>query len=154
MLLSLPKIFHQPPRRFITRPDRAHLAPFHQTGKCFKNVLLSCAVVGPVGLIQIQIVRLQPSQGVLTRPSDLSPIQRCQAMPNLRPEPTMTRPCDLRRQNDPVTTPSRLQPLAHNLLRHSKQFRARWHRIHLCCIKKVDTCLHRPIHHRERLRLT
>ena len=149
MFLGLPEVLHQAPAGFVAASDSPHLTLLHEVREHLQNVFLPGSMIRPMGLIQVDVIRLQPPQAVLIGPHDLATIQGREAIAHGRTEPAMTWPRDLGCQDD-FTTRFRLQPAAHDFLRDAKLLCTRRHRIHLCRVEEVDASVHGAIHHGER----
>jgi hypothetical protein len=64
-------------------------------GQSGQRFLLLHAVVGPMRLIEVDVVRLQAAQAVLAGLEDLATVQRGEAAANRRAEPAMAGAGDL-----------------------------------------------------------
>ena len=148
MLLGFPEVFHHAPARFIAGAPGADLPLVDEHRQSGQRLFLLHAVIRPVGLVEVNVVRLQTAEAILAGLEDLTTIQGRETTADWRAKPAVARPSDLCGQND-LAASLPTQPAAHDLLGDAKFFGAGRHGIHLRRIEEVDPRLQSAVHDRE-----
>ena len=143
---------HQPPARLVRTADHAHLARRHQIVERRHMLVIRHAMIRPVRLVEIDIVRLQPLQARLNRAHHVVPVQRRHAFSLRRLDPAMARTRNLRRDQHGVARLG-LDPAPDNLLRPPRILGVRRHRIVLGRVVEGDPRLERLVENAMRHRL-
>src|SRR3546814_12143796 len=88
----------------IRTAQNAHLALAYQIVERLHHRFIRCAMVGPVGLVEVDIVGLEPGQAVFNRGADLVAIERRHAVAARRLEPAVARSEERRVGKECVST--------------------------------------------------
>lgn len=115
VVFGLPEAFHEAPRSFITAPDDTDFAGGDEFREGTERILVSHAVIGPMGLIEINVIGLESFETAFDRANDLMTIECGEAVAHGRGEPAMAGPGDLRGDDDGVAW-FRFEPAADNFL--------------------------------------
>src|SRR6202167_1181663 len=101
-------------------------------------------MIGPVGLVEIEIIGVQPLQAGLDGPYDVVPVQRRHSGPLRGLQPAMAGSADLGGDDHGIPAFG-LHPTADDLLGTTSPSFAGWHRIILAGIEKIDAGINRPV---------
>ena len=144
VLFRGPEVLHEAPGGFVAAADGPHLALLHQAGQRLQSVLLAHAVVGPVGLVEVDVVGLQPAQAGLAGLDDLAAVQGGEAAAHRRAEPAVARAGDLGGQDDFIPAAG-LQPAADDGFGDPAGFGTGRHRVDFGGVQEVDASLPGPV---------
>src|SRR5688500_1072318 len=109
-------------------------------------------MVGPVNLIKVDVVSLQPAKRCLTRRHDLVAVNEAATTAHRRSEPSVSGASDFRRDRDALARLGR-QPAPDDFFSQTDSLFARRDWIDLGCVKEVYAAMVRAVHDRVRSRL-
>src|SRR5262249_1388241 len=133
------------PAREVAAPGIEHLALTHQHLECLPNLVPRCVTVDVMHLVEVDVVRLEPSQALVARTADVE-----------RGEPLVVRSLahaalDLGRQDDLLAPPAALlEPATDDLLGHAL---TRLPAVDVRGVEEVEAQLERMVHDGEAVRL-
>src|SRR5690606_40403890 len=107
---------HRAPGVFVARPDRSDFAFPNEFVERAERIFVTRVVIGPVRLIQVDVIGLQPPETPFDRPADVVPVDSRLALPDRRYKPSVPGATELRGDDQAIARLSR-QPAANDLLR-------------------------------------
>ena len=149
MDVTRPERLHQTITIFVAHPNRPHFSLPNQFIESLQGILWSHPMIGPVHLIEVDVVGLKALQASFHGLANVISIQSRLVIPDRRIEPAMGRPCHLCCNNHPIPWPVS-KPLPYPGLAQTHQLSSRGNRIELRTIIEIDSLFKGPVHDPER----
>ena len=144
VLVAGPQCLGQPPCRIVGAADIAHLALLHQIVQRAHGLVDGRAGVIEVGLVEVDVVGVQPAQAVLHGCHDVAAAQSLAvgAVPHAA--------ANLGGQHDLAAVAACLHPAADDCLRHAAGVAINPAGVNVGSVDEVAAGLHKGIHHLKR----
>ena len=128
---------HQAPRGLIRAAENAHFAGTDQLVERFHGLLVGGVMVGPVGLVEVDVIGAELLQAVFHRADDIVAVKRGHAVALGALEPDVARARDLGGENDRIARLG-LEPLADDFLGAADPLDVRRHGIAFGSVEEID----------------